>query len=367
MKINEVEKQLNISSYTLRYYEKMNLIKPQRDENGYRHYSEEDIKKLNKIRFLREMEIPLSDIQAILTDEKTFQDVLKEHMKTIDLQIQSLQAVKELCRKLDDQQLPLLGDFIEKQNYNKKNELTETKKMIQKIFDYFKDHHTVVIGARTKLIDLLGYLPFGIVYAILIGALIGIGIPTAIGYTNDALAQSSKNIYIPVMEINLLNVAFIMLVVFILLIVKTIWQVSKQDYIELTDRGLMICSYRYQDRKAILKSMLTKKDNPENRKYRWCDIDHVEIKLYFQSMTAYRGLWTVYVPEFYFIFKDGFEYDIASGLSFGENSRMAYRILRCKNIDIYASDDVIGYYEQDKLKGYDYFENIYHKNSRKSS
>lgn len=366
MKINEVEKQLNISSYTLRYYEKMNLIKPQRDENGYRHYSEEDIKKLNKIRFLREMEIPLGDIQAILSEEKTFQDVLKEHLKTIDLQMQSLQVVKELCQKLNAQELPLMEDFIEKQQMNKSHELEKTKNTIQKIFGYFKGSNTVVIGARCQLKDLLGYIPFGIAYSILIGALIGIGIPNIFGYVNNAMAQSSKKIYIPVFESNPFSVTLIMTAVFILLMIKTIWKISKQDYIELTDHGLMICSYRYQDRKNILKSMLAKKDNPHNIRYKWQDIDHVEIKLYFQSMTAYRGFWTVYVPEFHFIFKDDFRYNITSGLSFGEDSRTAYQILRCKNVEIYAQDDVIGYYEQDELKGYDYFEKIYHKNSRKS-
>lgn len=366
MKINEVEKRMQISSYTLRYYEKMNLINPQRDENGYRHYSEEDVKKLNKIRFLREMEIPIGDIQSILANEKTFQDVLKEHIKTIDQQMQSLQAVKELCQKLNDQELPLLDDFIEKQQSNKNHELEKTKNTIQKIFDYFKSCHTVVIGTRCQLKDLLGYIPFGIMYAVLIGALIGIGVPTAIGYVNDAMAQAAKNIYIPFFETNLLNTAIIMILVFVLLTIIAVRKSSKQDYIELTDHGLMICSYRYQDRKNILKNMLAKKDNPENRRYQWADIDHVEIKLYFQSMTAYRGFWTVYVPEFHFIFKDGFEYDIVSGLSFGEDSRTAYQILRCKNVEIYAQDDVIGYYEQDELKGYDYFEKIYHKNSRKS-
>ena len=41
MQIKEVQEKLKISSYTLRYYEKMGLIQPYRDENGYRNYSEE--------------------------------------------------------------------------------------------------------------------------------------------------------------------------------------------------------------------------------------------------------------------------------------------------------------------------------------
>ena len=35
---------------------------------------------------------------------------------------------------------------------------------------------------------------------------------------------------------------------------------------------------------------------------------------------------------------------------------MAYQILRNKNIDIQASDEVIDFFEQNKLKLYDYFE-----------
>ena len=48
MQIKEVQEKLKISSYTLRYYEKMGLIQPYRDENGYRNYSEEDIHKNRK-------------------------------------------------------------------------------------------------------------------------------------------------------------------------------------------------------------------------------------------------------------------------------------------------------------------------------
>jgi len=47
MQIKEVQEKLKISSYTLRYYEKMGLIQPYRDENGYRNYNEEDIHKID--------------------------------------------------------------------------------------------------------------------------------------------------------------------------------------------------------------------------------------------------------------------------------------------------------------------------------
>ena len=52
------------------------------------------------------------------------------------------------------------------------------------------------------------------------------------------------------------------------------------------------------------------------------------------------------------------------GKSVEENHNMVYQILRNKNIDIQASDEVIDFFEQDELKLYDFFENIYHKNGK---
>ena len=77
-----------------------------------------------------------------------------------------------------------------------------------------------------------------------------------------------------------------------------------------------------------------------------------------------QGLHTLYVMQFSFIFQDGFEFIIDMGKSVEENPKMAYQILRNKNIDIQASDEVIDYFEQNELKLYDYFENIYHKNGK---
>lgn len=42
------------------------------------------------------------------------------------------------------------------------------------------------------------------------------------------------------------------------------------------------------------------------------------------------------------------------GKSVEENPNMVYQILRNKNIDIQASDEVIDFFEQDELKLYDF-------------
>ena len=74
MQIKEVQEKLKISSYTLRYYEKMGLIQPYRDENGYRNYSEEDIHKIERIMFLSELQ-PLQKFPALVTLD-TFQTLV---------------------------------------------------------------------------------------------------------------------------------------------------------------------------------------------------------------------------------------------------------------------------------------------------
>ena len=46
MKTHELEKELGISKHTIFYYEKEGIVTPQRDDNGYRSYSQEDLQKL---------------------------------------------------------------------------------------------------------------------------------------------------------------------------------------------------------------------------------------------------------------------------------------------------------------------------------
>ena len=45
MKTNELEKEIGLSKYTIRYYEKEGLIQPKREENGYRDYDDETVQK----------------------------------------------------------------------------------------------------------------------------------------------------------------------------------------------------------------------------------------------------------------------------------------------------------------------------------
>lgn len=63
--IGEVAELLQVSRDTLRFYEKKKLVSPKKGENGYRYYSEEDIRMLLDLVFLRRLQYSIQDIREI--------------------------------------------------------------------------------------------------------------------------------------------------------------------------------------------------------------------------------------------------------------------------------------------------------------
>ena len=76
MKTHELEKELGISKHTIFYYEKEGIVTPQRDDNGYRSYSQDDLQKLIMVKFLRNLNISIDDVKAILNNELDFKSSL---------------------------------------------------------------------------------------------------------------------------------------------------------------------------------------------------------------------------------------------------------------------------------------------------
>ena len=362
MQIKEVQEKLKISSYTLRYYEKMGLIQPYRDENGYRNYNEEDIHKIERIMFLRDINVPIEDIKDILDNKVTFQDVLENHIEKVNTEIESLQYIKNMCEDLKEKNIPLLDQVIEDNQIGDKK---VKKRDLKKVFDYFKKDQTVIIGTRVTIRDIVSSIPIAIFLSVIIGFLVVVGIPNMIASINKQFSNTSNDLYIPIFKPSGFTLAIGIILGFILLEIIMILCNAKQNYIKFVDNHISICSYHYQKRVSILKSMILKKESKHNIKYTWDELDKVEIKLYFENKSTGRsGIKTFYVPEFSFYFKDGFKYCVDAWVSMEDSPKIAYRILRNKNIDIQASDEVIDFFEQNELKLYDFFENIYHKNGK---
>ena len=101
MKIKDVEKRTGITSYNIRFYEKENLLIPKRNPvNGYREYTEEDILLLNRIKMLRMLDIPVSDIRKILYEKEALTSVLNTHLLKIKEEENRLRQNYFLCEEL---------------------------------------------------------------------------------------------------------------------------------------------------------------------------------------------------------------------------------------------------------------------------
>ena len=72
MTVKEVSEKTGVSVRTLHYYDEIGLLRPEgTTEAGYRLYSHENLRRLQNILLLRELEFPLKAIARILDDPKT--------------------------------------------------------------------------------------------------------------------------------------------------------------------------------------------------------------------------------------------------------------------------------------------------------
>lgn len=101
--ISEVSRFFQVTTRTLRYYEKLGLIKSSRKEGyAYRTYDTASLQRLQQIVILRKLCIPLKQIAAILEHENmgVAVDIFKDRVKELSSKIESLATIKEILAKL---------------------------------------------------------------------------------------------------------------------------------------------------------------------------------------------------------------------------------------------------------------------------
>ncbi|MGL4697663.1 MerR family transcriptional regulator [Enterococcus larvae] len=64
--IKEAAEELRISKSTLRYYDQISLVKPSREQNGYRMYSEEEITRIKYIIVMKYGDFKIDEIQTMM-------------------------------------------------------------------------------------------------------------------------------------------------------------------------------------------------------------------------------------------------------------------------------------------------------------
>lgn len=96
-KINEISKIYDIGRDSLRYYEKIGILNPKRDNNGYRMYSLVDITTLNIIKELRNLGFGMQKIKEYLEvrSVNTTLSILELEISAIDERINELEKLKQ--------------------------------------------------------------------------------------------------------------------------------------------------------------------------------------------------------------------------------------------------------------------------------
>ncbi len=96
--IGELARVFNISTDTLRHYDKMNILKPEYDKkNEYRYYNLRSLFKLSRVLFFKSLDISLTEIRGYMKNKnrKNLLDLLKSKDEEIEKKINRLNSLKK--------------------------------------------------------------------------------------------------------------------------------------------------------------------------------------------------------------------------------------------------------------------------------
>ncbi|WP_323035947.1 Cu(I)-responsive transcriptional regulator [Pararhodobacter sp.] len=101
MNIGEAAKASGLPAKTIRYYEEIGLIQPQRDANRYRAFDADDVHRLAFLNRARGLGFTIEDCRALLglyaDTGRASEDVKRlaaEHLDRIDARIAELQSLR---------------------------------------------------------------------------------------------------------------------------------------------------------------------------------------------------------------------------------------------------------------------------------
>lgn len=112
-KIGEVAKMLHVSMGTLRHYEQSGLLTPEYVDRktGYRYYGARQLEVLNTIRYLRVLDMPLSQIADFLQNRDV--EVMREKLLWQKEMIREKKRELELAERKIDHRLERLNEAVQ--------------------------------------------------------------------------------------------------------------------------------------------------------------------------------------------------------------------------------------------------------------
>ncbi len=155
MQIQTLELRTGLERPTIRFYEREGLISPQRRNNGYREYSEEDVEQLLKIKLLRQLGMSLEQVRCLQQGSEDFSLALAQQVEVLSRQIQENKRAKTVCQIIYDDQvdyktmdaahylrllreLPAEGRLYVPESFQEKipEEIHPWKRFVARILDY---------------------------------------------------------------------------------------------------------------------------------------------------------------------------------------------------------------------------------------
>ena len=107
MLVNKVAKLLNVGPDTVRFYTRAKLLNPEKNRfNGYREYSQKDVKRLKFVLTARQLGFSIDDIQQILADADKkrspcpqVRHLLEKRLQETEELFQEMQQLRERMQK----------------------------------------------------------------------------------------------------------------------------------------------------------------------------------------------------------------------------------------------------------------------------
>ncbi|EMI4394636.1 MerR family transcriptional regulator [Vibrio parahaemolyticus] len=117
--VTQIANQFGVSRTTILYYEKEELLIPAyRSENGYRWYSEKEIKRLEAITSYRSYGLSVSSIRSLLNrDGESQAKILKDHFNELEREIQNLRRQQKAVVMLLQEPSLLEENIVNKERW----------------------------------------------------------------------------------------------------------------------------------------------------------------------------------------------------------------------------------------------------------
>lgn len=337
MKIKEVEKLVSMNSQTIRYYDKLGFLHPERDENGYRNYSMEDVKILKRIRFLRELDISLELIGVILENPDEFQSVLERYIQTLRVQVDNLEEIEKRCEQINKRNVPLLdaivdGDFQDLPEVSN----SKIKDVLQKTRTYLQPFSCITLGHKTTSFELFKRALLTLFVCVLPSSLFSVFL------------------------CNMTNGPFLVVFLSMLLLLWTVMFVGmfKEKFFEFRDKDFYVFNSYQQNKFKVIKSILKNNTVDCAHHYYYGDIHKVKLQVV-KKYSAVNGWGAEKTFSILFIFEmnDGYTFIINSSF-FKDNQyrKTVLAILDYHNVNIEDEQNVREALVQEEMSLYEYLD-----------